>query len=241
MNDNPSDLTLWADFGKDFYATTSFSNLPPSDGRRIWMGWISNWLYANDEPTPGWRGAQSVPRVLGLRRLPAGLRLTQEPVRELESLRTGADPMLITGAARLPPTSDIRFEVHRGGSGQAGLRLSNGHGEEVVVGIDPAVPEVFVDRREARAARAPAGYPGRHAGPVRWRDGRVSVRIIFDRSVVEVFANDGETVVTDRVYPTRPFDHVELLPETPPADRRARLWALGSVWDSPGRSRDPAP
>jgi len=43
---------------------------PPADGRRIWMGWISNWLYANEEPTEVWRGAQSVPRVLGLRRTP---------------------------------------------------------------------------------------------------------------------------------------------------------------------------
>ena len=57
---------------------------PPSDGRRIWMGWISNWLYANDEPTAPWRGAQSVPRVLPLARLPEGIRLVQAPGRELD-------------------------------------------------------------------------------------------------------------------------------------------------------------
>jgi len=34
---------LWADYGKDFYATNSFSDIPASDGRRIWLGWISNW------------------------------------------------------------------------------------------------------------------------------------------------------------------------------------------------------
>ena len=49
--DEPPDRTLWADYGKDFYASLSFSDVPASDGRRIWMGWISNWQYANVEPT----------------------------------------------------------------------------------------------------------------------------------------------------------------------------------------------
>src|SRR5262249_9220857 len=39
VNDNPAETTLWVDHGKDFYATQSFSDIPPRDGRRIWMGW----------------------------------------------------------------------------------------------------------------------------------------------------------------------------------------------------------
>ncbi len=45
---------------------TSFSDLPESDRRRIWMGWLSNWEYAKVEPTPPWRGMQSVPREVRL-------------------------------------------------------------------------------------------------------------------------------------------------------------------------------
>lgn len=55
--DDPPDRTLWVDYGKDFYASLSFSDVPAADGRRIWMAWVSNWLYTNDEPTEGWRGA----------------------------------------------------------------------------------------------------------------------------------------------------------------------------------------
>jgi sucrose-6-phosphate hydrolase SacC (GH32 family) len=87
-SDEPPTTTLWADYGKDFYATLSFANLAPADGRPIWMGWMSNWLYANDEPTSPWRGMQSVPRALALRRRPEGLRLVQSPVAELSKLRT---------------------------------------------------------------------------------------------------------------------------------------------------------
>src|SRR4029077_10359337 len=78
---------LWADYGKDFYASTSFSDLPKSDGRRIWLGWLDNWDYAAKEPTSPWRGAQSIPRELRLKSFPEGIRLIQQPVRELQSLR----------------------------------------------------------------------------------------------------------------------------------------------------------
>jgi len=225
VNENPADLTLWVDQGKDFYATTSFSDLPPSDGRRIWMGWISNWLYANDEPTVIWRGAQSVPRVLGLRRLPEGVRLVQAPIAELKRLRATSDPTLLRDGAALPPSAEIELAVSRGDWREAGLRLGNAAGEEVTLGVTSEPLEVFVDRSKARSAPSHKEYPGRHAGPVRWRDDRIALHVLFDRSVVEIFANEGETVVTERFYPTRPFTRIERLGATAAVDV-PRIWEL---------------
>jgi sucrose-6-phosphate hydrolase SacC (GH32 family) len=56
----------------------------------------------------------------------------------------------------------------------------------------------------------------------------VRLRVLFDRSTVEVFANDGETVVSDRVYPTRPLDRIE--PMRAGDTGAARLWTLPSIW-----------
>jgi sucrose-6-phosphate hydrolase SacC (GH32 family) len=228
-SENDPATTLWVDHGKDFYATISFSDIPPSDGRRIWMGWMSNWLYANEEPTSPWRGAFSVPRQLALRRTPDGVRLVQSPVKELESLRETPEPVALGGTASLPPAADLQIELRKGAWQETGLRLANGAGEEVVVGVVAEPPQVFVDRRRSRATAFHEAYPGRHAGPVRWRDGTISLRVIFDRSMLEVFANDGETVISDRVYPTRPFDRIDLLPGAA-SGGRARLWPLRSVW-----------
>ena len=111
VNDAPASETLWSDYGKDFYATISFSDIPPSDGRRIWMAWMSNWLYANEEPTSPWRGAMSLPRELSLRRTPAGLRLVQRPVRELESLRMGGAPVRVATRTTLPAAAEITLDV----------------------------------------------------------------------------------------------------------------------------------
>ena len=86
---------------------------------------------------------------------------------------------------------------------QAGVRLSNAAGEEVLFGVKAEPLEVFVDRRKSRATPFHDAYPERHAGSVRWRDGRVTLRVIFDRTTLEVFANGGERVISDRVYPTQ--------------------------------------
>jgi len=235
VNDNPPDRTLWVDRGKDFYATISFSDIPSADGRRIWMGWISNWLYANEEPTETWRGAQSIPRVLRFRRIPDGVRLVQSPVAELDTLRVPGPPTSIEHATPLPSGADIEMEVSRGDWKQAGLRLSNDLGEEVVVGVTSDPLEVFVDRRKARSVPAHAEYPGRHAGAVRWIDGRVRARVLFDRSVLEIFANDGETVITERVYPTAPLTRIQWVSDIGGGQATARMWALGSVWNAPAR------
>lgn len=239
--DEPADRTRWADYGKDFYASLSFSDMPASDNRRIWMAWTSNWQYANAEPSVTWRGAQSIPRTLALRRGPDGLRLAQAPIAELETLRATPQPSVIAGRTTLPPSAEIVLDVKAGDWSETGVRLSNSAGEEVIVGVartSTASPqpgsglEVFVDRRTSRLTPFHKDYPGRHAGPVEWRKGTITLRILFDRSIVEVFANDGETVVTDRVFPTQPLDRLELLPGVEPRPA-ARMWTLGSVWTKP--------
>jgi sucrose-6-phosphate hydrolase SacC (GH32 family) len=225
VNENPDDLTLWVDYGMDFYASQSFAGLPPSDGRRLWIGWMSNWIYADVEPTSPWRGVQSLPRELGLRRTAEGVRLVQSPVRELSSLRAKAEARLAAAAA-MPGSAEVELEIASGDWSEAGFRLSNAEGEEVLVGVRARPLEVFVDRRRSRATPFHDAYPERHSGPVRWREGRIMLRAIFDRTTLEVFANDGEVVISDRVYPTRPLDRIEPLHGGRGLASPLRLWEL---------------
>jgi sucrose-6-phosphate hydrolase SacC (GH32 family) len=129
----------------------------------------------------------------------------------------------------VPGSSEIEVEVTNGDWPQAGVRLFNASGEEVTVGVTRQPLELFVNRERSRATAFHKDYPGRHGGPIRWRDGKVTIRVLFDRSVIEVFANDGETSITDRVYPTQPLDRLELLPAGS-ASTSARFWSLRSTW-----------
>ena len=127
----PDTPALWADWGKDFYATNTWKDTPASDGRHMWIGWFSNWQYANAEPTVLWRGAQSIPRSLMLRRYGDGLRLVQRPVRELESLRREKVRMVNVSVAEAnQKLSGMKSEIYEfeaelepGHVGEIGFRL----------------------------------------------------------------------------------------------------------------------
>ena len=64
----------------------TFNDVP--DGRRIAIGWMSNWNYANATPTSPWRSAMAVPRELDLQTIDGRPQLVSEPVRELRTLRS---------------------------------------------------------------------------------------------------------------------------------------------------------
>ena len=54
----------WLDFGPDNYAGTTWADEP--DGDKLYIGWMSNWPYANKVPTDPWRGCMTLPRRLAL-------------------------------------------------------------------------------------------------------------------------------------------------------------------------------
>ncbi len=231
VSEQSADQVRWVDFGKDFYAAISFADLPARDRGPIWMGWISNWQYANEEPTSTWRGAQSLPRRLSLRRTPDGWRLVQQPTGGVSSLMEAdaSRHQVLRDVLPLPPTADITFVVTPADQAGIGLRLSNAIGEQLLIAVSADRRELSVDRRQSRLGVVPAGYAERHTGPLRPL-AQVPVRVIFDRSVVEVFANEGETVMTDRVYPTQPFTQIEWIGGRRPASGSTRLLSLGSAW-----------
>ncbi|MGF6952118.1 sucrose-6-phosphate hydrolase SacC (GH32 family) [Neobacillus sp. B4I6] len=113
-NANDPSKVLWADYGADFYAAVTWSDV--SDGRRLLLGWMNNWKYGQDIPTSSFRGSMSIPRELGLSTVDGeGIRLTQKPVKELESLRgtpqVFENKVLTPGENLLSNVSGDTFEI----------------------------------------------------------------------------------------------------------------------------------
>jgi fructan beta-fructosidase len=233
----PAGRILWADYGADFYASTSFSDIPKSDGRRIWLGWLNNWKYAARVPTDPWRGALSIPRELKLKRFADGIRLVQEPVAELRVLRQRHRGMKSRGFAAVNrllkskgvrgETLEIVAEIDPGNAAEFGFRVRKGDDEETVIGVDTKQSKLFVDRTRSGDISFDERFPSRDAGPIGLA-GRKSVRIhlFVDSSSVEVFGNDGEIVLSETIFPKPSSDGIELYS----SHGRARILKM-DVWN----------
>ncbi|HRF40432.1 MAG TPA: glycoside hydrolase family 32 protein, partial [Saprospiraceae bacterium] len=88
--DVSGEKAVWLDYGRDNYAGVTWSDIPKEDGRRIFIGWMSNWDYATRVPTQKWRSSTTIPRTLTLRKTGEGYRVFSEPVKELQNLRASA-------------------------------------------------------------------------------------------------------------------------------------------------------
>jgi sucrose-6-phosphate hydrolase SacC (GH32 family) len=245
-NENAASQQLWMDYGKDHYAAISYFGVP--DSRRVMTGWFSNWQYANDTPETDWRGAMNLPREISLVKTPSGIRVRQQPVRELKSLRlpsaiqsgpvgvSAANSLLEKGTAGAKAVEmEIAFDpasAHR-----FGVAVFKGDHEQTLVGVDRDRSSVFVDRRNSGLVDFNKHFSCRSDGPIHIGE-IVTLHIFLDKSSVEVFANDGETTVSDRVYPKAASAGSTIFSDG--GDVRVRslkVWRLESVWNRRAAAR----
>lgn len=233
--------SLWIDYGKDFYAVQSFSDVPSTDGWRIWLAWMSNWQYAGVTPTAPWRNSMTVPRTVMLRRYPEGMRIVQHPVEELQLLRGNhfeidSTPLL---PATVSPDMDeirgIRLEIDAefdvGDASEVGIKVRKGAWEETVIGFDALRNRIFVDRTRSGRTDFSTDFPGIHSGPLAPEEGRIRIHLLVDDSSIEVFGNDGRIVLTETIYASPESDRIEIYSRGGVAELiRLDAWTLDSSW-----------
>lgn len=229
----------WVDYGREFYAVVSYNNIPASDGRRIWLAWMNNWETCL-VPTSPWRSSMTIPRTLSLRRMDDGLRLCQQPVRELQSLRgehrTVTSRKVDVGES---PLSDVKgqsleliAEFEPGTATEFGLKVCVGDGEFTTIGYDVKAGELFVDRRQSGRVDFHPRFAGKHAGPLALQNGRVRMHVFVDVGSVEVFGGHGETVITDLIFPKSDSDGVSVYAVDGNVKLRSlEAWTMNSAWE----------
>lgn len=223
-NDNPPETVLITDFGQDFYAAQSFSDIPPEDGRRIWLAWMANWRYPYQSPTLPWKGSMSIPRSLSLRTTEDGaIRLVQEPVVELKTLRATeykVESFLVDGEYEINDFHATTFEfelvMEWDEVEEAGIRVRASQEEATVIGLETTTNTIFVDRTKAGLEwlvdrhGTLFRFGRRYQASCRLDEKRIKLHGFVDESSIEVFANDGEIVFSNLIY-TRPTNRsVEL-------------------------------
>lgn len=210
--------TKWMDYGKDHYATVTFSNAP--DNRTVAIAWMSNWQYANQVPTQQFRSANSIPRDLHLTQLDGETYLVSTPSKEMLNLRakavkkgsaTGKKDFknLLKknhGAYEITATLDMQK------SEQAQITLLNNKGEEVVIGFDTAKKEYYFDRTKSGQTAFSDDFASVTRAPLP-DVGRYQLRIFVDKASIEIFidpgfGNSGLFPMTSIVFPSEPYNNL---------------------------------
>ncbi|PFG14408.1 sucrose-6-phosphate hydrolase SacC (GH32 family) [Bacillus sp. es.036] len=218
-NDNLASTVLYADHGADYYAPLTFNHVP--DGRRIAMGWMNNWEYGQAIPTSIWRSKMTIPKELNLKSISnLGVRLVQTPVSELRSLRgeerNWTNEVVVAGENLL---SDIKgdtleivaeFQTDQSTAKEFGFKVRVGHDEFTEVSYNMTNATLSLDRSKSGDTSFSQSFGAKHEAVMMPSNDSVKLHLLVDRSSIEVFANDGQVVFSDQIFPNLTSDQLEL-------------------------------
>lgn len=199
--DDLPETIRWADHGRDFYAAVTWSHL----SEPIWIGWMSNWQYANQVPTNPFRSVMSIPRKLGLRRQNGELTLVQTPIN-LSPIYKGAE--LCDEELKVEAGKPAGFElgilqavleakVEKNTASAFSVTLKGEH-ERLQILFDCVKKEVRVDRTTSGDVSFSEKFASIDTMPLaEVRD----FKVIIDQTSIELFVNDGSSAMTELFYP----------------------------------------
>lgn len=206
---------LWIDYGRDNYAGVTWNNIPEADGRRLFLGWMSNWDYAEKVPSQNFRSATTLPRELKLVNNGEHLVVSSSPVKEVSSLRgiTKTFPnQSVTKESTISQlltqnkgTYEIEMNIHPQDVDDFGFALKNARNEILKFNFDLKNKKLSIDRTKSGKVDFNKAFAAGMTAPI-VKKGNYKVRILVDKASVELFVNDGETVLTSTVFPSEAYN-----------------------------------
>jgi fructan beta-fructosidase len=207
--------TRWMDFGTDNYAGVTFAN---TVNKAILMGWMNNWQYAQDVPTDNWRGAATLPRELTIKEVNNKMFLASYPIKAFDQLLTKTASFkksMVTGKQKLTTQIDngsglFQLEVSKLPVQDFSIVLSSDKGDKLIIGYEKTNNRYFIDRTASGKVDFEPGFGKKHFAPRVSASDKISLRLIADAASVEMFADDGLTVMTDVFFPNKVMSNIHL-------------------------------
>jgi fructan beta-fructosidase len=216
-NENPATKIFRPDYGPDYYAAISYNNLPLAQEPTM-IGWCNNWNYANDIPTSPWKSAFSLPRNISVKKVNDEWLMIQQPIKAIDLLRIVTLPqrnIVVNGTAQINTHSQqlqLHFNFHPFPNTIEGVRLAVGNDHYFEIGYDVANQKLYIDRSKTANQNFNPKFQqlSRYETALSSKGNNIDLNIYFDNSIVEVFANDGECVMTTQIFPNKDENGIEL-------------------------------
>ncbi len=240
-NENPSNKVFRPDYGGDYYAAIAYNQLPASQPPTM-TGWINNWNYANDIPTTPWKGAMSLPRNISVKKINGEWILVQHPVNALKALRL--KPSLFKdivlddhkGLFTLLEKShqfEMQLALKPGAASISGVQLAVGNNHYFEIGYNAAKQKLYIDRSHCANQDFNPSFKKMHYYETNLteKNGVIQLHIFFDNSIVEIFANDGEAVMTAQIFPGKEDREIQFFSRNDQClFSEIQLWEMQSAW-----------
>lgn len=214
VNESPTQIK-WLDWGKDNYATVTWNNAP--NGRCIALGWMSNWQYQAVLPTLQYRGANTIARDLTLYKVGNEYYLKSTPSPEIEKARiksVSMAPFKVSDkyeVANLLEDNkgayELEFVIKNSGASKIAFSLHNTKGEKLLMYYDIMRKQFVMDRSESGKVDFNVNFPAMTVAPVE-NTTNICLRLFVDRSSIEAFGENGEFVMTNRIFPSEPYNKI---------------------------------
>jgi fructan beta-fructosidase len=233
----------WVDWGRDDYAGVTWSGIPEKDGRRLFLGWMSNWNYATVVPTKLWRSAMTIPRELSLTDLNGKSTLISRPVTEIEKLRRKSviaitEPQKINGEKVINSDSInlmqseliFNFNVENFKYDSLGIILDNSLKEKLVIGYSAVKKLFFVNRSNAGNSDFSKVFASDVSAPYIVSN-KISMHLFIDAASVELFVDSGKLVMTNIVFPSENYTSLKVFSRGGEVIvEKAETYGLERIW-----------
>ena len=213
--DTPEAYTDWVNYGRDNYATVTWSNVP--DGRTVAVAWQNNWKCCSQEryPTVGYRSWMSLAYELQLIEFEGKAKLVTTPAREYDAYfrhKQQYDNITVSGKHDLATLKSVdgayRLKLNIAKmDAVCGIRLSNDCGEYVDICFDKTKREFRVDRRASGQVDFSERFPSVSVAPMSTAEEQ-TLTIVVDRASVECFTDVAS--VSNVVFPAEVYNSIEL-------------------------------
>jgi fructan beta-fructosidase len=219
----PESSKMTGDFGANYYATQMWSNIPEDDGRIIQIAWMRG----GEFPGMPFKGQMTFPCELALTKFSFGYMLTRKPVGEIELLHDKhydwENENLIPGI-----NQNILKKV-KGDClhliGEFDLKTSNNFGFMIRRDRKSAGTEIMYDVKRGTLSVLGSTVP---LMPV---DNAIKLEILIDRASVEIFANDGQAVISNCFTPDEGAEGLELFTRGGELEvLKLDIYKVNSVW-----------
>ncbi len=199
--------TRWLDWGPDNYAGVTWSNTPD---RCVFIGWMSNWLYANKLPTAPWRGAMTLPRALQLQEVNGDTWLCAPVVPEVDQAFQRSSPVQIHQSPDVLQAIETslgrcRLTLQAHAQESWSLQLMNVLGDAWRLSYNAQERAFGVDRSMAGETQFHPQFSACHRAPRLGQSPEIAVQIYIDASSLETIADFGLTSITSLVFPRAPW------------------------------------